>query len=572
MKLILKQYLASLRERSELDAILPDLLSSMGMNVFISPTRGVKEYGVDIAAVGNIDGSGEKVYLFSVKSGNLTRETWMGNSEQALMRSLEEIRYGFLPSRMPTQHRSKPVVICLCFGGDVSPSIRQEVSGYQARHSDEGLSIEEWNGDKLSEHILTHLLKEELLPKDYQSNLRKAIALLDEAKESSEYFVRLTDSILDNANDAKSIASAITKLNICLWVLFAWCREERNLESAYLSSEYAVLAAWNKVKKNYSRNKPSRAFDSVLDTYQVITDEYVERCLTPYAGIKHAISHAVMSPCSIDVNTKLFDLLGRIAVKGLWILESISRNCAVDSLGNYESKDVMALQERLENTVETIKLLVMNNPLLLSPYKDSQAIDIGLALCLLSNNSEHDDFVKSWLAELIDRSTFSFVTNGMYPTIMENYDELLEHKGKEEHDIEYKRKVTNASILYPLLILFCALHEMDKECSDIESFYKEHLQHTTMQYWHPNQDSEDFMYVNVDSHGLASTGFPIAANLVLQHVLEECKHANFYHQMSAVSRGYRTLVFVACRSYRYPMPLHVLEDWLDLQFERTDQS
>ena len=48
MKLILKQYLASLKERAELDAILPDLLSSMGMNVFISPTRGVKEYGVDI--------------------------------------------------------------------------------------------------------------------------------------------------------------------------------------------------------------------------------------------------------------------------------------------------------------------------------------------------------------------------------------------------------------------------------------------------------------------------------------------------------------------------------------------
>lgn len=39
MKLILKQYLASLKERAELDAILPDLLSSMGMNVLVmTPT------------------------------------------------------------------------------------------------------------------------------------------------------------------------------------------------------------------------------------------------------------------------------------------------------------------------------------------------------------------------------------------------------------------------------------------------------------------------------------------------------------------------------------------------------
>lgn len=60
MKLILKQYLASLKERAELDAVLPDLLSSMGMNVFISPTRGVKEYGVDMAAIGKVNGEEKK--------------------------------------------------------------------------------------------------------------------------------------------------------------------------------------------------------------------------------------------------------------------------------------------------------------------------------------------------------------------------------------------------------------------------------------------------------------------------------------------------------------------------------
>ena len=103
MKLILKQYLASLKERAELDAVLPDLLSSMGLNVFISPTRGVKEYGVDIAAVGQINGEVEKVYLFSVKSGNLTRETWNGHTAQALKPSLDEILYAFIPSRIPPQ-------------------------------------------------------------------------------------------------------------------------------------------------------------------------------------------------------------------------------------------------------------------------------------------------------------------------------------------------------------------------------------------------------------------------------------------------------------------------------------
>jgi hypothetical protein len=189
MKLILKQYLASLKERSELDAVLPDLLSNMGMNVFISPTRGVKEYGVDIAAIGSIDNNEDKVYLFSVKSGNLTRETWNGNSEQALRPSLDEIQDSFILSRLPPEHKDKPIVICLCFGGDITTAVTQDVAGYERRHTRDNISFENWNGDKLSELIQQHLLKEELLPSSSQALLRKSLALLEEPDRSTKHFI-----------------------------------------------------------------------------------------------------------------------------------------------------------------------------------------------------------------------------------------------------------------------------------------------------------------------------------------------------------------------------------------------
>ena len=56
MKLILKEYLANLRERDELDAILPDLLSELGFTVLSTPARGTKQHGVDVAAVGALEG------------------------------------------------------------------------------------------------------------------------------------------------------------------------------------------------------------------------------------------------------------------------------------------------------------------------------------------------------------------------------------------------------------------------------------------------------------------------------------------------------------------------------------
>ncbi|EGQ8066519.1 MULTISPECIES: hypothetical protein [Vibrio harveyi group] len=562
MKLILKQYLASLKERKELDAVLPDLLSSMGMNVFISPTRGVKEYGVDIAAVGHVKAEEEKVYLISVKSGNLTRDTWNGNTDQALRPSLDEIQDSFIPSRLPPEHRDKKIVICLCFGGDVNSGIRQEVSGYEKRNTRDNISFEEWNGDKLSEFIQKYLLKEKLLPSSCQALLRKSLALLEEPESSNKHFSQLVDEVLSNATDSDSVASAITRVNVCLWVLYSWCRDGGNLESAYLSSELALLLAWNKVKDHYTgRNKSSKSFDSILDTYQQITDCYVDRCLIPYVEFKYALSHAVHSPSSIDVNIKLFDVLGRLAVKGHWILDSLSKNYVETPPIAGESEEQEKLRLRLREITRSINLLVVNNPMLLSPYKDSQAIDLGLALTLLSNNSELDDFVRSWLSEMVNRCIFCFESNGMYPIVHNSYEKLLEHRNKDKADSNYKNKVTEASVLYPLLTVFCSLYKLDSVSQDLEKFATEKLAHSTLQYWYPNQHSEDAMYSNSDTHGSASTDFPMNSSSALEHIKQECSEADSFKKMSAVTEGKAPLVLTACRCYRYPVPFHYLEDW-----------
>ncbi|NGZ12784.1 hypothetical protein HGG78_03225 [Vibrio aestuarianus] len=564
MKLILKQYLASLRERQELDAVLPELLSSMGMNVFISPTRGVKEYGVDIAAVGQVNDQEEKVYLFSVKSGNLTRETWNGSADQALRPSLDEIQDSFILSRLPPEHRDKKIVICLCFGGDVNSGIRQEVSGYEQRNTRDNISFEEWNGDKLSELIQQYLLKEELLPSSSQALLRKSLALLEEPESSSKHFSLLIDEVLSNATDADSIASSITRINVCLWVLFSWCRDGGNLEAAYLSSERAILLAWDKVKGHYTgRNKPSKSFDSILDTYQQITDCYVDRCLIPYVGLKYALSHAVHSPCPIDVNFKLFDVLGRLAVKGHWILDSLSKSYAKKPPTDGESEEQERLRLRLRDVTSAINLLAVNNPMLLSPYKDSQAIDFGLALTLLSNNSELDGFVRSWLSGVVDKCIFTFECDGMYPIVHNSYEKLLEHRNKDKTNSNYKNRVTEASVLYPLLAVFCSLYKLDSVSQDLEKFIKNRLTHSTLQYWYPNQSSEQDMYSNSSTHGSASTNFPMNGSAALEHIKQECVNADSFKSMSAVTKGKAPLVLTACRCYRYPVPFHYLEDLLN---------
>jgi hypothetical protein len=110
MKLIIKEYLSSLRERGELDAILPDLLSQLGLNVYSRPGRGTRQDGVDVGAVGNLNGGPERVYLFTIKAGDLTRSEWDGGV-QAVRPSLNEILDAYIPTRLPIEHRDKDIVI-----------------------------------------------------------------------------------------------------------------------------------------------------------------------------------------------------------------------------------------------------------------------------------------------------------------------------------------------------------------------------------------------------------------------------------------------------------------------------
>ncbi len=189
MKPLLRDYIASLRERNELDAILPDLLSEAGYQVFSRPAIGTAQRGVDVAAVGK-DGKGKQcVYLFCVKPGDLTRTDWDGNS-QRMRASLNEIIDEYIPTRIPPAYRKLPVVIVLCLGGEVHQSARSLVTNYTKQHTKPKRRYEEWTGDTLAEMLMSGLLREKVLPKELRSHFQKAVAMADQPDISYLHFAK----------------------------------------------------------------------------------------------------------------------------------------------------------------------------------------------------------------------------------------------------------------------------------------------------------------------------------------------------------------------------------------------
>ena len=123
MKRLIREYIALLKEREELDAILPNLLRQMNFEVLSEPRRGTAQHGVDIPAVGSLNAAQESVYLFSIKPGNLTHASWNGPSTQSLRQSLDKIIDVYIPTKLPVRYRELPIIICICIGGVINEEV-----------------------------------------------------------------------------------------------------------------------------------------------------------------------------------------------------------------------------------------------------------------------------------------------------------------------------------------------------------------------------------------------------------------------------------------------------------------
>jgi hypothetical protein len=558
MKLIIKEYLASLRERGELDAILPDLLSQMGLNVYSRPGRGTRQDGVDVGAVGSIDGGPEKVYLFTIKAGDLSRATWDGNP-QCVRPSLNEIIDSYIPTRLPQEHRDKDIVICICCGGDVLEPVRTALEGFIAKNTQGRVSFEEWNGDKLAARIQSSLLREELLPPDARSRLRKSLALLDEPATSYLHFAELVRALcaVDQASDAERI-TAIRQASLCLWILFAWTRQARNMESAYLSGEIVLLHAWS-INRLYVGRKDKMAqaihsgFISIFSTYQQICTEFLKQNVLPHVGKLHGISTAICGSTGLDVNLKLFDLVGRLALDGIWAYWGWQRCTDEQKL----EKETACSEAAMYATA--VKGLVANNPALLLPIKDDQAIDLSIAFSLLGVDSANRDDMRNWLSAVVERAGFAYILHGQYPCTLDSYSDLLSHP--VAGDPAYRESATSGSILYPLLALWAGLLGDAELYEGIALLKREHLRHCNFQLWYPDECSEEHFYKDSDRHGamLCDVAVERPMDELLAQVFGECGQTPHFNELSAVKAGWWPLIVVACRHYRVPVPLHLLE-------------
>ena len=552
MKLELKIFLAALRERRELDAILPDLLSAMDFDVLVKPGVGVRQFGVDIAAVGVDEDEIRKMFLFVVKEGNLTRQNW-DTGPTAVRQSVNEARDFYVPNCITAEYVGLPVVIVICVGGEIEQAQSATVATYTRQNSTDAVSIITWDGDRLAGLISRNMLREELLPKADQAHFRKALAMVDTPDISVRYFRSVVDGMFaEPPTNIQSFEKAIGRLNVCLQVLFVWARDGNNLDAPFQAGEYAVLRAWSAASGWTVGEVPGkrRAFTALRSLHRSVGQifkAYVDK-LSPAFEELYALSARVRSHEYVDVNLKAFDLLGRVALTGFWLFQFLTEAADTDVEAQEAlSNDVLAIRDSLT-------ALLDNNPVLKAPMLDRQAIDVVLACSFLFSQGARN-VVGQWLPEMASRLVFAYRTHDKYLTYHDNYRTLLLHPA--ERTEKYRKDATDASSLLPTLACWLKILGDEGTVADFGHFAEEELKHCNFQLWLPRANSEDFFWqADGKTGGATLTNLSIIADGAqpIGIVIEEVSQHDELDTISAMRHNMPALVLTACRHFKIPVP------------------
>ena len=227
-----------------------------------------------------------------------------------------------------------------------------------------------------------------------------------------------------------------------------------------------------------------------------MASEFIIRHVAPRADVRHGLAAAVPSHAALDINLKLFDVLGRTAIYGLW---QFHWQQLFESAGDKDS--TQRVRANIQRTAALICDMLQNNGVLCTPVKDDQAIDINI-VCLFLNRAGYTDVVRMWVGEIARATMFAYRTNGAYPCIFTDYRNLVEHPKNREG---YRHDATSGSLLVPTLAVWTALTDDTVTLEALADFVSEEYKHSTLQLWFPGADSEEHFYRGGADHGLAFT-------------------------------------------------------------------
>ncbi|MBF8982719.1 hypothetical protein IZY60_04110 [Lutibacter sp. B2] len=548
MKLIIREYLSLLKESKELDRVLPDLLLAMGIEPISYPQIGVRQYGVDVAAVGKDEFGIVLLYLFTIKQGDIGRADWDGNN-QSVRPSLDEILDVYIESHIPLEYKDLPKKIVLCTGGALRQEIQQNWRGYVKRNRIEDIQeYEFWGGDKLAILIEKYMFNEQIIPKEFKSKMRKTLALLGDSDHDLNDFYNIIKEFLvdvkyENINrqaTKKKIKKKLMTVHLCLNIIWFWARSENNIKPAMLAAERTVLNIWEFMRTNnlLENNNVRLIFDKIYESFLNIYNEYFDK-IDQFCYQEESLSANERYYILNCLN--VFEVLGNISLFGL----GLHYRCKKGDTQEFD---------RVKKIVDSLKNFINNHLAICAPCYDGHITEISQAIYLLQAYGEKE-LINWWIVQIVEHMKFAYVNLGKYfPIQSDSFDDLVALNNSNRLE---KEKLFELSTLIPTLAQWCIALGLYETYHLIRESVVKFFKDCSLQIWYPDRSTDEYMYTINAAYKTGAMDAPMILKESIDDMLETVrrvqKNTIDINELSSVKHGYKLLPIIASKHYRMPM-------------------
>ncbi len=549
IRLVLTHYLATLRERNELDALLPELLVAMGHNVLSRAQVGVPQGGVDVlSSLAAPDGQ-EEAFLFIIKFGDIGREDLYAGA-QAIQPSVREASTEYVQNRLPANLRGGHKRLVVLSNGEWKQAAQ---SGFKVL-SDEvetqpGCSLEFWGIDQLATSIEAHLLDESLLLKAGRDHLRAAIATLDDSQAAERSFRRFVDNAFDASavrNAGNSAARRRAFLKRCAaaemgWAVFdMWGQSESNLKPGVDGGEYLLLKMWSEaVATGLDSNTGFvTRFEGFKERLWLAMGRYSGKIWPqlqdPYAVMSYA-GHEVL------YNRLVLEEAGRL---GLLLL--------IPPRTSESQASRVEVRERLV-------ALFNAHPGARLPALDGQAIDLSIALAGLMSEGDFAS-VGALVTDVTHRLVLAAHNEHLLPVTTDLVEDAIALRAGEVESGE----VCRTSTLVPMLAAVAAFADNEVALQSLRETLRPLIPETTLERWFPKAEIDQIAARRPDglpgvSRGLRTLEATCAAEAAAAVALPLGAAGPF--DVTCMERDQAVVLALSARVFRHPLPTWFLEQF-----------
>lgn len=300
---IIRDYIASLKEDKELDAIFPLLLSAMGFRIVSTPvsSKGQSQFGKDIIAWGKAEDGILYRWYFELK-GNAAKDIddRTFNAPDGVRESIQAAKDTPFEDPAIPFFNNLPVKICFVHNGLLKENTRQQYEGFIKREfpEDGPMKFERWDIERLTDYFAMYLFNANLFcDEESYRLLLKALVLMDAPGWSVVHVDKVIDIQLNRCPLSKANNRIIEKtfavLGLLMELVAKYAVENENLLPAKQTSERVVLKTWTWILKN-NKEKTKKIldlFNELVVRHLNIYNQYVAKLIpiaTSYKGLFQA--------------------------------------------------------------------------------------------------------------------------------------------------------------------------------------------------------------------------------------------------------------------------------------------